>query len=331
MLKGKKYHVILLTCLLTFALLAGGCQKNPKTSDNSPATDKSSKLSTINITYVKSPLNVPSIVEKQKGLFEKEFAKEGLQINYPEITSGAKQTEALAAGSVDICNAVGGTSCILAVSNGVDLKIISMYSRAPKAFMIITKSPNIKTIADLKGKKVAGPKGTVLHQMLLTALVKNNIKPEDVEHVAMEQPAAVAALINGSVDAVLAAGGSAEQAIKAGGRVLINGEGLVDGASVVAVSGKFLKEHPDFVKRFKQVHLASLQFIKDNPEEAYKMGAEQLGITVEEVKRMYSWYDFDPTIKPSDIQELKNTQDFLINTKMQTKTINIEDLIAEVK
>ena len=83
--------------------------------------------------------------------------------------------------------------------------------------------------------------------MLLTALVKNNIKPEDVEHVAMEQPAAVAALINGSVDAVLAAGGSAEQAIKAGGRVLINGEGLVDGASVVAVSGKFLKEHPDFV------------------------------------------------------------------------------------
>ena len=320
----KHITAVMMICMLAVALFGAGC------SDSTTEQQKP-KLTELNITYVKSPLNVPSIVEKQQQLVEKEFSADGIKINYAEITSGSKQTEALAAGSIDICNAVGTTSCILAASNGVDLKIIGVYSRAPEAFMIIAMNPEIKTVADLKGKKVAGPKGTVLHQMLLTALVKNNLKTDDIEHIAMEQPDAVTALLNGSVDAVIAAGGNADKAIKAGGIVITTGKGLVDGTSVVAVSGQFLKDHPDIVKRFQKVHQASLAFIKEHQEEAFQMAATELAISVDEVKRMYAWYDFNPEITEADIKELNNTQDFLISTKMQTNQIKVEDLIATVE
>ena len=63
-------------------------------------------------TYVTSPLNLPSIVEKEKGIFTKAFADDGIEVKYAEITSGADQTQALAAGDVQVLYAVGATSVI---------------------------------------------------------------------------------------------------------------------------------------------------------------------------------------------------------------------------
>jgi sulfonate transport system substrate-binding protein len=312
--------ITLTVCLVFLMIFSAGCAKETKAPE---------KAKEINITYVKNPLNVPSIVEKRQQLFEKEFGKDEIKINLLDLTSGSKQTEAIAAGSLDICNALGGTSAILAASNGVDLKIISIYSRAPKAFMLVTKSPDIKSIADLKGKKVAGPKGTVLHQLALTALAKNNMKADDIQYIVMEVANAATALSNGSVDAALVSGGTAISAQNAGARVLTTGEGLIEGTIVVAVRGDFLKKYPDLAQRFKKVQQASLDYMKNNPDETYKMTAEEIAASVDDVKLMLPWYDFDPQIKPSDIEELKRTQDFLFDNGMLTNKINIEDIIAK--
>ncbi len=320
MKRRKILALLLVLSVFSLTILAAGCGNQEQSAEKTMPKE-------INITFVKSPLNVPSIVAKNNQLFEKEF--DGIEVNFPEITAGSKQSEALAAGALDFCNPIGGTSAILAAANGVDLKIISIYSRAPKAFRIVTKSPDIQTIADLKGKKIAGPKGTVLHQLLATALAKNNLKYEDVEHVAMDQPAAVSALMNGSVDAVLVAAGEANRAVKAGGRVLTTGEDLVQGTIVVAVRGEFLEKYPELVQRFRDVQKQSLDFIKDNQEEALEMAAKELQVPLDEVKEMYAWYDFDPTIRESDIEDLDATQDFLVSSGMLEKTIEIEDLIVE--
>jgi sulfonate transport system substrate-binding protein len=287
------------------------------------------KPKTINITYVKAPLNVPSIVEKKMGVFEKEFGKDNIAVAFPEITAGPKQTEAMAAGSVDFAHCLGGTAAILAAANGVDLKIIGIYSRAPKAFVLLAKDGKLQSIKDLKGKKVAGPKGTVLHQLLLTALDKNGLKVDDVQFIAMDIPGAVAALMNGSVDAALAAGPDALKAELAGARIMTTGEGLVEATIVTAVRGEFLRKHPDLVKRFIEVHRSSLDYIKKNQDEALALTAAETGLTSEMVKQMYPWYDFDASIRPADIQELKLTQDFLLNNGMLTKSINLEQIIAQ--
>ena len=315
-----------LVAILLFAF-AAGCGSAPATP-SAPAKPAAANPKSISLTYVKAPLNVPSIVEKKLGLLEKEFAKDKIAVQYPEITVGSKQTEAMAAGSLDFAHALGGTSAILAAANGVDLKIIAIYSRAPKAFVVLTKGDKIQKVSDLKGKKVAGPKGTILHQLILAALAKEGLKPDDIQFISMDLPSSAAALMNGSVDAALSAGPDAIRAEKAGARVLTTGEGLVEATIVTAVRGEFLQKHPDLVKRFLKTHTAAIEHMRSKPDEVLAMTAAETGLPAETVKLMLPLYDFSPTIKPSDIAELKRTQDFLLQNGMLKKSIEIEKMIA---
>ena len=315
-----------LVAILLFAF-AAGCGSAPATP-SAPAKPAAANPKSISLTYVKAPLNVPSIVEKKLGLLEKEFAKDKIAVQYPEITVGSKQTEAMAAGSLDFAHALGGTSAILAAANGVDLKIIAIYSRAPKAFVVLTKGDKIQKVSDLKGKKVAGPKGTILHQLILAALAKEGLKPDDIQFISMDLPSSAAALMNGSVDAALSAGPDAIRAEKAGARVLTTGEGLVEATIVTAVRGEFLQKHPDLVKRFLKTHTAAIEHMRSKPDEVLAMTAAETGLPAETVKLMLPLYDFSPTIKPSDIAELKRTQDFLLQNGMLKNSIEIEKMLA---
>ena len=326
----KKLLSVMVTIVFAGLLLVGCSDKPSEPQPKAEEAAKAPPVPSIKISYVKLPLNVPSIVEKKQNLFEKEFANDGIQVVFPEITEGPKMTAALAAGSLDFCNALGGTSAILAAANGVDLKIIGMYSRAPKAFTIMVKNPQIKSVADLKGKKVAGPKGTILHQLLLASLQQNNLKQEEVEYINMPIPSAVSAMQAGNVDAALIAGPAVPQALESGARILTTGEGLLDATIVIAVSGDFLKNHPDLVKRYLQVHQASLQYMQENPDEVYQLAAEETGISIGEVKQMYDWYDFNPTITDKDLVDLEKTQEFLLQNEMLTNKIDIKGLIADI-
>ena len=73
-----------------------------------------SKVEDIMVTYVTSPLNVPSIVEKNHSIFAETMKAAGVKsVSYSEITSGADQTQALASGDIHFLYAVGATSVIL--------------------------------------------------------------------------------------------------------------------------------------------------------------------------------------------------------------------------
>ena len=285
----------------------------------------------INISYVKLPLNVPSIVEKKLELFEKEFGKDRIQVSFPEIIEGPKMTEALAAGSLDFCNALGGTSAILAAANGVDLKIIGIYSRAPKAFTIVAADPQIRTVADLKGKKVAGPKGTILHQLLLAALAREGLKEEQTAFVNLGISQAVSALLSGSVDAALTAGPAVPKAVESGAHIIATGEGLLSATIVIAVSNKFMTQHPDLVERYLKVHSESLRYMKENQEETYRLAAEETGISIEDVRKMYPWYDFSPGVTAADMADLEKTQDFLIQNGLLTRSIDVRSIVTGVE
>lgn len=319
----SKKIITLLLCLCAMLCYLTGCGKN----------DSSEKISLkdLKVTYVKAPLNIPSIIDKENRTLVKGFEKENVKVSFPEITSGAKQTEALASGDLNICSALGGTSAIIAASNGVDVKIISIYSRAPKAFNIMVKDPSIKKIADLKGKRVVGPKGTILHQILAAALAKNNLTLNDVQFRSIGIPAGVNALVTGSADAALVAGPQVLRAQKAGARILTNGEGLVDATIVIAADGKFLKEHPEAAELYMKLHKENLDFYKKYPEKSYEIAAKETGLSIDEVKLMAPWYDFSPAIDEKDIADLEATQQFLLDNKMQKNAIDIKSIIKEIK
>ncbi|MDW8800925.1 NrtA/SsuA/CpmA family ABC transporter substrate-binding protein [Clostridium sp. A1-XYC3] len=321
---------IIFSCILITTTTFTGCNKSQGTASTSNNKETSDKVSNVNISYVKAPLNVPSIIEKKKNMFEEEFSRKDIKVTYHEITEGSKMTEAVAAGSLDFCNAIGATSVILAAANGVNIKIIGMYSRAPKAFTIMVKDPSIKTLSDLKGKKVVGPKGTILHQLLLGALNKESLKVEDVQFINMGIPQGVSAMMSGSADAALVAGPAVPQAIEKGARVITTGEGILDATIVIAARGELLEKHPEIAKTYMSVHNKSLEFMKSNQQETYKLASEETGLSVDKVIDMYSWYDFNPSITAKDIEELEKTQQFLKENGMLTKNVDIKSLIKDI-
>lgn len=323
----QKLIALLLTLFTLTAILAGCGGSAPK----APEKKAAAPLKDLKVTYVKQPLNIPSIVDKANQTIVKGFEKDGTKVTFPEISSGAKQTEALAAGSLDIASCLGGTSAILAASNGADVKVVGIYSRAPKAFNIMVKDPAIKTAADLKGKRVVGPKGTILHQILAAALVKEKLSLKDVEFRSIGIPAAVNALLAGEADAALVAGADVLRAQRAGARILANGEGLVNATIVIGVSGKLLKEHPETVKKYMALHQESIDFMKKNQDKAFEFTAKETGLSPEDVKLMAPWYDFSTAITAKDLKDLEETQEFLLANDMQKKKIDIKSMIAEVK
>lgn len=311
-------------CLAALVLTVSGC------GDSKSVSHKATAPSELKITYVKSPLNIPSIIDKNLQTVSKEFAKTDIKVSYPEINSGAKQTEALAAGSLDICSALGGTSAILAASNGVDLKIVGIYSRAPRAFNIMAKDPAIQKTSDLAGKKIAGPKGTILHQILIAALVKADLQPADVELLSMDIPPSVNAMLNGNVDAALVAGSDVLRAQKAGAHIITSGEGLVDATIVIAARGDLVKNNPELVKLYLAAHQENIAYMNKEQTKAYEFTAQATGLAPEDVAVMAPWYDFTPEIKTADIKDLNETQDFLLTAGLQKNKIDLTPYIVKL-
>lgn len=312
----KFFHQLTLATLLTTTML----------TTSALAADKPE---TVRITYVSAPFNVPSIVMREKGFLNDAFAAHNIKVESPEITSGAQQTQAIAAGAIDIASVLGGTSAILAKANGVDLKVIAAYARSPKAYFLMTQENGPATIADLKGKKIAGPKGTVLNQLLVSALASQNLTLDDVEYINMDLPAARAALISGQVDVATLAGNNAVLVEQAGGKALTSGEGFIKPTTVITARTDFIEQHPELVKAYFDAHYKALDFMAQHPEEALEIAANEQKISLEEAKKQMPLYDFTPVITDEDITNLNEDQAFMVKAGMLQKD-NIIDIKSDL-
>jgi len=87
----------------------------------SPALTLANKrVDRIAITYVKFPLNAPLIIARAQGLYEKEFGPDGIRIEWPEVSAGPKQAEALASGAVQFASVISADAVLTAKSKGAD-------------------------------------------------------------------------------------------------------------------------------------------------------------------------------------------------------------------
>ena len=290
-----------------------------------------SNLEELTITHVTSPLNVPSIIQKNKNMFAEEFKanRKEMTVNYAEITSGADQTQALASGDVDILYAVGGTSVISAAANGADIKILNMYSRSPEAFCMYSHDENIKSAQDLKGKTIAGPVGTNLHQLLVAYLEKAGMTIDDVNYVNMAIPDAKAALDGKSIDVALLAGPTAYKANKQGYNLVTNGKGLTDAVIAVAVTEKFYNEHKKDLEIFMNAEENIIKYINENHKEAMEIVAKELDLEKSAVEEMYKQYDFNMETTDADIKAFQNVADFMLKTGMIESEVNAEELFIK--
>ncbi len=329
-----KKSISILLCIVMLLVTVTGCAASNGATNQSSTKVEASEKFTVNkiaVTYVEAPLNVPSMVEKSKKMFEKGFAEYGLPVEYSELTAGPDQTAALASGDIQFLYAVGATSVILSASNGADIKIISMYSRSPEAFMMFSKDDSINSPEDLKGKTITGPKGTNLHEMLLAYLKQGGLTQDDVNFVSMDLPSSLAALEGGSVDVALQAGSSAYKLKKDGYHMITNGKGLFDANIVVATSNKFYEENPELVEKFLETQKSILDYMDNNHDEIIDIASNETEQDKAAVEEMYKMYDYSMEITDENIESMQKTVDFMMGNDMIEKNVDIRSLVLELK
>ncbi len=214
---------------------------------------KEQQITNINVSYVDSPFNLQVMVMKDRGLLEKAFEEKGISVTWHTITSGAEQTQAMAAGSLDIASVVNTASVILANAAGNRVEVAGIVSRPTRTFAVLVGPDGPQSIADLKGKTVAGPKGTVLHQTLAAGLSSVGLSLNDVNFISMALPDARTALLSGNVDAALQAASLIIKGKEAGFKVLFSADGYLTPLLVTAVRPAFASEHPELLDIYLQV------------------------------------------------------------------------------
>src|SRR3954468_4775532 len=209
------------------------------------------KPKTINIDW--ATYNPVSMVLKEKGLLEKEFAKDGIAIRWVQTLGSNKALEFLNAGSIDF-GSTAGSAALVAKINGNPIKSVYVYSRPEWTALVTTKDSQIAKIEDLKGKRVAVTSGTDPHIFLGRALLGVKLTEKDITPALLQHPDGKTALIRGDVQAWAGLDPMMAQAEVEDGAKLFYRNKDANTWGILNVREEFLKDHPDLVKRVLAVY-----------------------------------------------------------------------------
>ena len=185
------YRTISTIAIIAAVAVASATRQTAQTSD------------TVRIGYQKS--STLTAILKTNGELEKALAPLGVRVSWHEFTSGLPLLEAINTGNIDFGADVADTVPLFAQAAGAKLAYIAEEAASPsaQAILVSAESP-IKTVADLKGKKVAVTKGAGSHFLLLAALAKSGLSFKDISPAYLTPADGRAAFIGGNVDAWVA-------------------------------------------------------------------------------------------------------------------------------
>jgi sulfonate transport system substrate-binding protein len=181
------------------------------------------------------------VLLKSRGTLEEKLKPLGYKVSWTEFPSGPPLLEALNVGAIDF-GVTGETPPIFAQAAGAPLVYLAYDPPAPQGeAILVPKDSPLKSVADLKGRKVVLNKGSNVHYLLVKALEKAGVKYTDIRPVYLAPSDALAAFSNGSVDAwVIWDPYEAAAEASTGARVLADGSGVVANYQFYFTSKSFL-------------------------------------------------------------------------------------------
>lgn len=294
---------ILLTVVAGSMLMAG-------------CTPKKVATTTLNIGFQKYGI-LPIV--KARGTLEQALAAQGVQVKWVEFPAGPQLLEGLNVGSVALGEA-GEAPPIFAQAANSNLVYLANQPPAPQAeALIVPKTSNLKTIQDLKGKRVVLNKGSNVHYLLLKVLEANQLKLSDIEVVYLPPADARAAFERGAVDAWVIWDpffAAAEQQL--GARVLATGKNLVNNHQFYLADRKFAQQHPDILKTVVNELNQTTTWVSQHQQQAAQLLQQPTGLPVEVLNRSISRMGFG--VQPIS-EEVAKQQQFVADAFYQQKLI----------
>jgi sulfonate transport system substrate-binding protein len=270
---------------------------------------------------------------KGRGTLEQRLASRNVTVKWTEFPAGPQLLEGLNVGSVDF-GTVGEAPPIFAQAAGANLVNVGNEPPSPGSEAIVVhKDSKLRSLADLKGKKVVLNKGSNVHYLLVKALEKAGLGYKDIEVVYLPPADARAAFERGSVDAwaiwdpFLAA---AEKQLNA--RVLADGKGLVANHQFYLAARPYAEKNSDIVRIVLEEIAKVDEWGAKNPKDVAQILSAQTGLDIDIVALAASRYSYG--VKPISADVLEQQQkvaDAFSNLKLIPKPIAVKDATLPVK
>lgn len=264
---------------------------------------------------------------KARGNLEQRLQKEGITVQWLLFPAGPQLLEALNTGSIDFGH-TGEAPPIFAQAAGAPLIYVASQTPNPKAeAILVPKDSPIRTVADLKGKKVVLNKGSNVHFFLVKALEQAGVKYEDIKTVYLPPADARALFEQGGADAWAIWDpffSAAKQAT--GARVIKDGEGIVANREFYLAAKPFVQEHPERVQAIiEELQKADL-WAKENVTEAATLLSPQLGIPIPVLEEVLSRRPSGvELISPKIIAYQQQIADTFLKLKLLPKPIQVKE------
>jgi sulfonate transport system substrate-binding protein len=269
------------------------------------------------------------VILKGRGTLEKRLAAQGVEVKWTEFPSGPALLEALNVGSIDFGTA-GEAPPIFAQAAGADLVYVGNEPPSPASeAILVPKDSPLKTVADLKGKKVALNRGSNVHYLLVKALEKAGLAYTDVQVAYLAPADARAAFERGSLDAWVIWDpfqAAAEVQLKA--RILTDGKGLVANHQFFLASRSYAQKNPKIISAVLDELDQADKWASEHLDDTARILAAQTGLdraTVELATRRLT-YGVQPTTA-SVIADQQKIADAFYQLKLIPKKINVKDAV----
>jgi sulfonate transport system substrate-binding protein len=266
---------------------------------------------------------------RQRHSVEDAFKPLGIEIKWVDFQFGPPLLEAINAGSVDF-GYVGDAPPIFAQAGGAGIRYVAaVKSDGNTQAIIVPRDSPIKTLADLKGKRIAFGKGSSAHNLLVAALEKAGIAWNDITPAPLAPADATAAFVKGSVDAwSIWDPYLALAELKENVRVIAFDKDVHKPNAFYIARADFVEKYPALVAQLNSVFAAEGRWADSHHEEVAKAQAEATGVDIEAIKRFVDRSNY--RVVPIDDDVIRSQQvvaDRFARLGLIPKPVNVADIV----
>ncbi len=266
-----------------------------------------------------------SLVLRHFGWLEK--ALPGTKVDWVLSQGSNRSLEYLNGGSIDFAS-TAGLAAVLSRANGSPIKTVYIASRPEWTALAVRKDSTIKSVGDLKGKKIAATKGTDPFLFTLRSLQQAGLSKDDVELVHLQHADGRIALERGDVDAwagldpLLAA-----SQLQAGSQLLYRNIEF-NSYGVISVTETFAAEHADTVEQVIKAYEQARTWAREHPDDLAALLAKESGLPLEVAKLQLSRTDFsDAQPGPKQVEALKAAAPILTAEGLVRKGVDVNEVV----
>jgi sulfonate transport system substrate-binding protein len=324
---GKKIYVTILSFLLLAGLFLAGCNNNATQTkvekEETPAGEK-----VVRIGYQK---NCPLVILKSLQTLEKRLESEGFTVEWKEFQAGPALVEALNAGSIDFGRTGDSPPIFAQAAEAPFVYVAAGKSKFNGSGILVPKDSPIKSLEDLKGKRIGFAKGSSSHYLLVKALEKAGIEYNDITPAYLQPGDARVAFEQGNIDAwVVWDPFAADTELHSEATMLVNGEGLTSDRDFFIANVEFAKAHKDILDLIIEEVQASSDWANTHNQELVQMLSDILKIDAKSIEMATNRrvYGVDP-LTEEILEEQQQKADTFYELGIIPKQINVLDNMME--